>query len=51
MDEKTQPKSDSETTESKPCCGTQAPKPKDLSKYDYRNKEHGQEATRRKGCC
>jgi hypothetical protein len=43
-------------TTAKGCCGSAASepvtaKPKDLSKYDYRHKAHGEAATRRKGCC
>jgi hypothetical protein len=52
MSENETPKNESEP---KPCCGGgsggEAAKPKDTSKYDYRPKEHGQEVTRRKGCC
>ncbi|MBC7951577.1 MAG: hypothetical protein H7Z12_07105 [Rhodospirillaceae bacterium] len=48
MSENEAPKSEAEP---KPCCGGEAPKPKDTSKYDYRPKEQGQEVTRRKGCC
>ncbi|TWA87885.1 hypothetical protein FBZ83_101754 [Azospirillum brasilense] len=49
MDEKTEPKPAEAKAE--PCCEPEAAKPKNFSKYDYRRKEHGQEATRRKGCC
>ncbi|MBP2316505.1 hypothetical protein [Azospirillum soli] len=55
MTEKTETTKTATETDEPPkaesCCGSSAPKAKDLSKYDYRHKEHGQEGTRRKGCC
>lgn len=50
MDDKNKPKT-TEETKTGSCCNSEASKDKDAGKFDYRPKEHGENATRRKGCC